>query len=74
MSDIGTTFFLHKVFVTLGISFFIMAKLHFRPYIPNSTVLFPQRIDGNITANVSVHIVNAVIDSHNVAPSFRPNI
>ncbi|EPH20841.1 hypothetical protein HMPREF1181_01039, partial [Bacteroides stercoris CC31F] len=22
-----------------------MAKLHFRPYIPNQTVLFPQRID-----------------------------
>ena len=27
-----------------------MAKLHFRPYIPNQTVLFPQRIDENIAA------------------------
>ncbi|WP_289706203.1 restriction endonuclease subunit S, partial [uncultured Bacteroides sp.] len=36
---------LPKVYVTLGIIFFVMAKLHFRPYIPNQTVLFPQRID-----------------------------
>ncbi|MFT0593041.1 hypothetical protein ACMSDN_20640, partial [Bacteroides thetaiotaomicron] len=32
-------FFMHKVFVSLGIKFFVMAKLHFRPYIPNQTVL-----------------------------------
>ena len=25
---------LPKVFVSLGIKFFVMAKLHFRPYIP----------------------------------------
>ncbi|WP_394851657.1 hypothetical protein, partial [Bacteroides thetaiotaomicron] len=39
---------LPKVFVSLGIKFFVMAKLHFRPYIPNQTVLFPGRIDENI--------------------------
>ncbi|MCE9472643.1 hypothetical protein K0H43_00135 [Bacteroides fragilis] len=37
-----------------------MAKLHFRPYIPNRTVLFPQRIDENIAADDPVRIVNAV--------------
>ncbi|MFK2023899.1 hypothetical protein ACIXIR_05890 [Bacteroides fragilis] len=36
-----------------------MAKLHFRPYIPNQTVLFPQRIDENIAADDPVRIVNA---------------
>ena len=54
---------LPKVFVSLGIKFFVMAKLHFRPYIPNQTVLFPQRIDENIAATDPVRIVNAVIDN-----------
>ena len=65
--NVGTTFFMHKaktlllpkVYVTLGIKFFVMAKLHFRPYIPNQTVLFPQRIDENIAADDPVRIVNA---------------
>ncbi len=54
---------LPKVYVTLGIIFFVMAKLHFRPYIPNQTVLFPQRIDENIAADDPVRIVNAVVDN-----------
>lgn len=45
-----------------------MTKLHFRPYIPNPTVLFPQRIDENIAANDPVRIVNAVVDSLNLDP------
>ena len=40
-----------------------MAKLHFRPYIPNQTVLFPQRIDENIASNDPVRIVNTVVDN-----------
>ena len=40
-----------------------MAKLHFRPYIPNQTVLFPQRIDENIASNDPVRIVNTVVDA-----------
>ena len=40
-----------------------MAKLHFRPYIPNQTVLFPQRIDENIASNDPVRIVNTVVDT-----------
>ncbi|WP_223801989.1 transposase, partial [Lentilactobacillus hilgardii] len=43
-----------------------MAKLHFRPYITNQTVLFPQRIDENIAATDPVRIVNAVIDNLNL--------
>lgn len=39
-----------------------MAKLYFRPYIPNQTILFPQRIDENISENAPVRIVNAVVD------------
>ena len=76
----GTTFFLcakprlsqaralllPKVYVTLGIKFFVMAKLHFRPYIPNQTILFPQRIDENIAADDPVRIVNAVVDNLNL--------
>ncbi len=46
-----------------------MAKLHFRPYIPNQTVLFPQRIDENIVATDPVRIVNAVIDNLNLRVS-----
>ncbi|MDC7979392.1 hypothetical protein, partial [Bacteroides faecis] len=53
---------LPKVFVSLGIKFFVMAKLHFRPYLPNQTVLFPGRIDENIAANDPVRIVNTVVD------------
>lgn len=43
-----------------------MAKLYFRPYIPNQTVLFPQRIDENIYENALVRILNAVVDHHNL--------
>lgn len=40
-----------------------MAKLHFRPYIPNQTLLFPSRIDEDIAANDPVRIVSALVDS-----------
>ena len=43
-----------------------MAKLHFRPYIPNQMVLFPQRIDKDIAENAPVRIVNAIVDSLNL--------
>lgn len=43
-----------------------MAKLHFRPYTPNQTVLFPQRIDEDIADNAPVRIVNAIVDSLNL--------
>lgn len=40
-----------------------MAKLHFRPYIPNQMLLFPSRIDENIAANDPVRVVSALVDS-----------
>jgi len=40
-----------------------MAKLHFRDYTPNQLVLFPQRIDENISENDPVRIVNSIVDS-----------
>lgn len=55
-----------KVFVTLGIQKIVMPKLHFRPYICNQTVLFPQRIDENIAENDPVRLVNAVVEGLNL--------
>lgn len=43
-----------------------MAKIHFRPYTPNQTVLFPQRIDEDIAPDAPVRIVNAIVDSLNL--------
>ena len=43
-----------------------MAKLHFRSYTPNQTVLFPQRIDENIAPDAPVRIVNSIVDSLNL--------
>ena len=40
-----------------------MAKIHFRPYNPNQTVLFPQRIDEDIPAEAPVRILNAMVDN-----------
>ena len=44
----------------------VMPKLHFRPYICNQTVLFPQRIDENIAENDPVRLVNAVVEGLNL--------
>ena len=43
-----------------------MAKIHFRPYIPNQTVLFPQRIDEDIAKNDPVRMVDALVESLNL--------
>ena len=40
-----------------------MAKIHYRPYIPNQTVLFPQRIDENIAQAAPVRIISSLVDS-----------
>lgn len=40
-----------------------MAKLHFRDYTPNQLVLFPQRIDENISENDPVRIINSIVES-----------
>ena len=43
-----------------------MPKIHFRPYNPNQTVLFPQRIDEDIAENDPVRIVDALVESLNL--------
>ena len=40
-----------------------MAKIHFKDYNYNQTVLFPQRIDEDIADNDSVRIVDALVES-----------
>ena len=47
-----------------------MTKIHFRPYIPNQTVLFPQRIDEDIAENDPVRMVDALVEGLNLE-SFR---
>jgi transposase len=38
------------------------SKLHFREYTPNQLILFPQRIDENISEHDPVRLVNNVVD------------
>ena len=40
-----------------------MAKVQFKSYTPNQLVLFPQRIDEDITENDPVRIVNSIVDN-----------
>ena len=46
-----------------------MPKIHFRPYNPNQTVLFPQRIDEDIAENDPVRMVDALVKSLNLEVS-----
>ncbi len=39
-----------------------MSKTHFRPYIPNQTLLFPGRIDEDIAENDPVRVVSTLLD------------
>ena len=39
-----------------------MTKIHFRPYNPNQTVLFPQRIDEDIAENDPVRMVDTLVE------------
>ena len=43
-----------------------MTKIHFRPYIPNQTVLYPQRIDEDIAENDPVRMVDALVEGLNL--------
>ena len=42
-----------------------MTKIHFRPYNPNQTVLFPPRIDEDIAEHDPVLMVDALVESLN---------
>ena len=61
---------LPKDFVSLSITFYTMTKIHFRPYNPNQTVLFPPRIDEDIAEHDPVRMVDALVESLNLE-SFR---
>ena len=54
---------LPKDFVSLSITFYTMTKIHFRPYNPNQTVLFPPRIDEDIAEHDPVRMVDALVES-----------
>lgn len=43
-----------------------MAKVHFRSYIRNQMLLFPQRIDKDIAENDPVRLLDALVDSLNL--------
>ena len=47
-----------------------MTKIHFRPYNPNQTVIFPTKIDEDIAENEPVRIVDDLVESLNLE-SFR---
>lgn len=49
-----------------------MAKIHFISYIPNQTVLFPQRIDEDIAENDPVRLIDSVVE-HLDLTKFRFN-
>ena len=40
-----------------------MQKYHFRPYSPNQTILFPQRIDKDIAENDPVRLISRLVES-----------
>ena len=44
-----------------------MQRYHFRPYSPNQTVLFPERIDKDISPDDPVRLVSAVIDNLDIS-------
>lgn len=44
-----------------------MPKIHYRSYTPNQLVLFPQRIDENISSDDPVRLLSAMIDSISLA-------
>ena len=44
-----------------------MQNYHFRPYSPNQTVLFPERIDKDISPDDPVRLVSAVIDNLDIS-------
>ena len=44
-----------------------MQKYHFRPYSPNQTVLFPERIDKDISPDDPVRLLSAVIDNLDIS-------
>ncbi len=40
----------------------VMQRYHFRPYSPNQTILFPQRIDKDIAENDPVRLISSIVE------------
>ena len=47
-----------------------MQNYHFRPYSPNQTILFPQRIDKDIAENDPVRLISSIVERLDLS-SFR---
>ncbi len=47
-----------------------LQRYHFRPYSPNQTILFPQRIDKDIAENDPVRLISSIVESLDLS-SFR---
>ncbi|MBR6201821.1 MAG: hypothetical protein IKQ62_02330, partial [Bacteroidaceae bacterium] len=47
-----------------------MQRYHFRPYSPNQTILFPQRIDKDIADDDLVRLISSIVESLDLS-SFR---
>ncbi len=47
-----------------------MQRYHFRPYSPNQTILFPQRIDKDIAEDDPVRLISSIVESLDLS-SFR---
>ena len=47
-----------------------MQRYHFRPYSPNQTILFPQRIDKDIADDDPVRLISSIVESLDLS-SFR---
>ncbi len=45
-------------------------RYHFRPYSPNQTILFPQRIDKDIAENDPVRLISSIVENLDLS-SFR---
>ena len=41
----------------------VMQRYHFRPYSPNQTILFPQRIDKDIAEDDPVRLISSIVES-----------
>ena len=45
-----------------------MEKRHFRPYIQNQIVLFPERVDKDIAEDDPVRFISAIVDGLDLEP------
>ena len=59
-----------KLLYLYDIKIKVMQRYHFRPYSPNQTILFPQRIDKDIADDDPVRLISSIVESLDLS-SFR---